>query len=136
MGCVYLLDPPATIRKKIASAVTDSGHEIVAREDKPGISNLLTILSACTGKPVADIEKEFAGQPNYGPFKAAVAEAVVNVLEPIQKRYAEASQNKAYLDQVLAEGSEAAQRRANRLMSKVYRKVGFVEKVRPTAPKA
>ena len=136
MGCVYLLDPPATIRKKIGSAVTDSGHEIVAREDKPGISNLLTIMAACTGKPVADIEKEFAGEQNYGPFKAAVADAVIAVLEPIQKRYAEVSQDKAYLDQVLAEGSEAAQRRVNRVMSKVYRKVGFVEKARPAAPKA
>jgi tryptophanyl-tRNA synthetase len=128
MGCVYLLDPPNVIRKKIASAVTDSGHEIVAREEKPGISNLLAILSACTGKSIADLEKEFAGQPNYGPFKAAVADAVVSVLEPIQTRYAEVSQDKAFLDRTLAEGADAAQRRANRVMSKVYRKVGFVQK--------
>ena len=129
-GCVYLLDPPSVIRKKIASAVTDSGHEIVAREDKPGIANLLGILSACTGKPVADLEKEFAGETNYGPFKAAVADAVVTTLEPIQKRYAEVTQDKALIEKTLAEGADAAQRRANRLMSKVYRKVGFVEKTR------
>lgn len=129
-GCVYLLDAPSVIKKKIASAVTDSGHEIVAREDKPGVSNLLAIMSACTGKSVADLEKAFAGETNYGPFKAAVADAVVAVLEPIQKRYAEVSQDKALLDRVLAEGAEAAQRRANRLMSKVYRKVGFLERSR------
>ena len=129
-GCVYLLDPPNIIRKKLASAVTDSGHEIVAREDKPGITNLLTILSACTGKPVADLEKEFANEQNYGPFKAAVADAVIAVLDPIQKRYAEVSQDKAYLDKTLAEGADAAQRRADRIMSKVYRKVGFNEKVK------
>jgi tryptophanyl-tRNA synthetase len=129
-GCVYMLDAPSVIRKKLASAVTDSGHEIVARDDKPGISNLLSIMSACTGKSVADLEKEFASETNYGPFKAAVADAVVAVLEPIQKRYAEVSKDKSLLDRVLAEGSEAAQHRANRLMSKVYRKVGFLEKAR------
>jgi tryptophanyl-tRNA synthetase len=125
-GCVYLLDAPAVVRKKIGSAVTDSGCEIVAREDKPGVSNLLTILSACTGKPVADLEKEFAGQ-NYGVFKNAVADEVIKVLEPIQARYAGISKDKAYLDRVLAKSAEAAQARANRTMSKVYRKVGFNE---------
>jgi tryptophanyl-tRNA synthetase len=130
MGCVYLLDPPNVIRKKIASAVTDSSHEIVAREDKPGIANLLGILSACTGKPIEALEKEFASETNYGPFKAAVADAVIATLEPIQKRYAEVSKDKAYIEKVLADGAEAAQRRANRVMSKVYRKVGFLEKAR------
>ncbi len=125
-GCVYLLDEPTVIRKKIGSAVTDSGCEIVAREDKPGISNLLTILSACTGRTIAELEAEFAGQ-NYGAFKAAVADEVVKKLEPIQKTYKEISGDKAYLDKVLARSAEAAQRRANRLMSKVYRKVGFNE---------
>jgi tryptophanyl-tRNA synthetase len=129
-GCVYLLDPPSVIRKKIGSAVTDSGHEIVSREDKPGISNLLAILAASTGRTVADVEKDFAGETNYGPFKAAVADAVVALLEPIQKRYAEVSADKAYLDGVLADGAAAAQARANRIMSKVYRKVGFNELVR------
>jgi tryptophanyl-tRNA synthetase len=129
-GCVYLLDPPSVIRKKIGSAVTDSGHEIVSREDKPGISNLLAILAASTGRTVAEVEKDFAGETNYGPFKAAVADAVVALLEPIQKRYAEVSADKTYLDGVLAEGAAAAQARANRIMSKVYRKVGFNELVR------
>ncbi|MFA5256937.1 MAG: tryptophan--tRNA ligase [Opitutales bacterium] len=128
-GCVYLLDEPNVIRKKIASAVTDSGCEIVAREDKPGISNLLGILSACTDRPVADLEREFEGG-NYGQFKAAVADEVIRVLDPIRTRYKEIAPDKAYLDKVLAQGAEAATRRASRLMSKVYRKVGFNELTR------
>jgi tryptophanyl-tRNA synthetase len=128
-GCVYLLDSPAAVRKKIASAVTDSGCEIVAREDKPGITNLLAILSGCTGKSIAELEKEFEGQ-NYGTFKAAVADAVVKMLEPIQKRHAEIAPDKAYLDKVMAKAAEAAQARANRMMSKVFRKVGFNELAR------
>jgi len=128
-GCVYLLDEPSVIRKKIGSAVTDSGCEILAREDKPGVSNLLTILSACTGKSVAELEREFEGQ-NYGQFKAAVAEEVIKILQPLQARYKELSADKDYLDKVLAAGAEAAQKRANRMMSKVYRKVGFNELVR------
>ena len=127
-GCVYLLDPPATVRKKIRSAVTDSGAEVRAAEDKPGITNLLTLLSAATGKPVPELEQEFAGS-QYGPFKEAVADAVVAVLEPIQKVHAEIQADKAYLDSVFKEGAAAAQRRANRIMAKVYRKAGFV----PTA---
>ncbi len=124
-GCVYLLDPPATVRKKIRAAVTDSGTEVRAGDDKPGITNLLTLLSAATGKPIPELEREFAGS-QYGPFKEAVADAVVAVLEPIQKVYAEIHADKAYLDRVFREGAAAAQQRANRIMAKVYRKVGFV----------
>ncbi len=128
-GCVYLLDEPSVIRKKIGSAVTDSGCEVVASEEKPGISNLLSIMAACTGKSVSELEKEFAGQ-NYGVFKAAVADEVVKLLAPIQAKYKEVSADKAFLDKVLADGAEAAQRRVNRIMGKVYRKVGFNELVR------
>lgn len=124
-GCVYLMDPPKTIRKKIRSAVTDSGTEVRASEDKPGISNLLSILSAATGKPVAALEAEFAGS-QYGPFKDAVADAVIAALEPIQTRFEAIKDDKAYLDSVFKEGATAAQRRANRIMGKVYRKAGFV----------
>jgi tryptophanyl-tRNA synthetase len=124
-GCLYLMDPPNLVRKKIRSAVTDSGSEIRMAEDKPGISNLLSILSAATGKPVADLEAEFAGS-QYGPFKDAVADAVIAALEPIQARFNAIQDDKAYLDKVFKEGATAAQRRANRIMSKVYRKVGFV----------
>lgn len=124
-GCLYLLDLPATIRKKIRSAVTDSGSEIRMAADKPGISNLLTLLSAATGTPIPDLEATFAGQ-QYGPFKEAVAEAVVQLLTPIQERFHEIEGDKAYLDSVFKAGAEAAQHRANRILAKVYRKAGFV----------
>ncbi|MEX0322165.1 MAG: tryptophan--tRNA ligase [Puniceicoccaceae bacterium] len=124
-GCVYLLDEPNVIRKKIRSAVTDSGTEVRATDDKPGIANLLSILSATTGKSIAELEREFEGS-QYGQFKSAVADAVVDALEPIQKVYAEISKDKAYLDSVFKEGAAAAQKRANKILSKVFRKAGFV----------
>jgi len=124
-GCVYLLDPPNVVRKKIRSAVTDSGAEVRASDDKPGITNLLTLLSASTGHSIPELEKQFEGS-QYGPFKDAVADAVVSVLEPIQKIYAEIHGDKAYLDQVFKEGAEVAQKRAYKMLSKVYRKAGFV----------
>ncbi len=128
-GCIYLLDTPEMIRKKIGSAVTDSGREIVAREDKPGISNLLSILSACTGRAIEDLEKENAGL-SYGEFKAVVADAVVELLTPIRERYEEIKDNKEYLDNVLRNGAEAAQKRAYKMLAKVYRKAGFPERPR------
>ena len=124
-GCVYLLDSPKAIRKKIRSAVTDSGSEVQAGDDKPGISNLLAILSSATGKSIADLERAFAGS-QYGPFKDAVADAVIAALEPIQALYGEIHEDKAYLDSVFKEGAEVAQKRAYRMLSKVYRKGGFV----------
>jgi tryptophanyl-tRNA synthetase len=123
-GCVYLLDPPKVIRKKVRSAVTDSGSQVQVGDDKPGITNLLTILSNSTGKPVSEIEKEFEGS-QYGPFKDAVADAVIEALGPIQEKYEAIHQDKAYLDSVFKEGAEVAQKRAYRMLSKVYRKVGF-----------
>ena len=123
-GCIYLLDTPDMVRKKIRTAVTDSGSEVVAHEDKPGITNLLNILSAATGTPIAELEKQFAGS-QYGPFKEAVAEAVVAMLAPIQARYREIHEDKAYLDSVFKAGAEVAQKRAYKMLSKVYRKAGF-----------
>ncbi|MDT8287984.1 MAG: tryptophan--tRNA ligase, partial [Elusimicrobiales bacterium] len=123
-GCVYLLDPPEVIRKKIRSAVTDSGSEVRAAEDKPGITNLLSICSAATGKSIAELEKAFAGS-QYGEFKNAVADAVIAAMEPIQETYGQIHGDKAYLDQVFKEGAEVAQKRAYKMLSKVYRKAGF-----------
>lgn len=123
---LFLLDSPEVIRKKVGSAVTDSGSEVVFRDDKPGISNLLTIFSAVTGTPIQKLEERYAGQ-GYGTFKKDVAEAVVEVLSPVQKRYHEFLQDKAGLKAILAEGAGAAQKRAYRLLSKVMRKAGFVE---------
>ncbi|MDR3228841.1 MAG: tryptophan--tRNA ligase [Puniceicoccales bacterium] len=128
-GVVFLIDPPDVVRKKIQSAVTDSGGEVRAAADKPGITNLLSIFSAVTGQSVADLENEFAGK-GYGDFKRAVADAVIARLEPVRLRYEEFSKDTAYLDSVLKSGAEAAQRVAYKTLSKVYRKVGFVERPR------
>lgn len=129
-NCILLLDPPETIRKKILSAVTDSGNEIRAGEDKPGITNLLSILSAVTDRPIADLEKEFATVSGYGDFKKTVADAVVARLEPVQERYRELMNDTDYLTQVLKAGADHAQGRAYKTLSKVYRKVGFIERPR------
>lgn len=126
-GTVYIVDTDDVIRKKIMSAVTDSEGSIRAdAENKPGVTNLISIYSAVTGTSVADIEAEFAGK-GYGDFKKAVADAVVAMLSPIRTRYEELVSQKDYLDSVLKAGAEAAQRAANRTLSKVYRKVGFLQ---------
>jgi tryptophanyl-tRNA synthetase len=126
---LFILDPPAVLRKKVMSAVTDTGREIAAGEDKAGITNLLDILSACTGRPVKALESEFSGK-GYAEFKAAVADAVIAVLGPIQDRYKILAADKDGLQTVLREGAAEAQRRAYRMLAKVYRKVGFVERPR------
>lgn len=129
-GCLYLLDPPEVIRKKVASAVTDSEREIrFDPENKPGVANLLTILSACSGRGVEDWASELSGQ-NYVALKETVSAAVVSLLEPIQKTYHMIYQDKTRLEDVLRAGAEAAQKRASKTLSKVYRKAGFVERPR------
>ena len=123
-ACIYLLDEPNIIRKKIASAVTDSDGTIKYDPiNKPGVSNLLTILSATTNKEIKDLEKEYEGK-GYGDFKKDVAEAVVNMLEPIQKRYNELLTSDE-LDKVLDEGREKASYLARKMVSKVKRKMGL-----------
>lgn len=126
---LYLLDEPAIIRKKIRSAVTDSGTEVKAGPEKPGVSNLLSIMSTATGRSVNELEQQFSGA-SYGDFKSAVAESVVGVLAPIQERFHAIAGDKDYLNGVLKAGAEAAQKRAYKTLSKVYRKVGFVERPR------
>lgn len=126
---LYLLDTPEQIRKKIMSAVTDSGNEICLSEDKPGISNLLHILSACSKVSISDLEKQFQGK-SYGEFKTAVADAVVELLSPIRESYEKLIEDKANLENVLKEGALHAQKRAFKILSKVSRKAGFVQKIR------
>lgn len=126
---LYILDPPDVLRKKIMSAVTDSGSEVVAGDDKPGVSNLLQIHSALSGQPIAELEESFAGK-GYGEFKKAVADQVIAALEPVQKRYSELVQDKTYLESVLKTGAETAQKQAYKMLGKVYRKAGFVERPR------
>lgn len=124
---LYILDPPDVLRKKIMGAVTDSGSEILARDDKPGISNLLQIHSALSGQSIADLEAAFANK-GYGDLKKEVADQVIAALEPVQKSYHELVQDKAYLESVLKNGAETAQKRAYKILGKVYRKAGFAKR--------
>ncbi len=108
-GTILVLDPPKTIEKKIKSAVTDSGSEV--RHDrgaKPGVSNLIEIYGAVTGRGIADVEKEFDGK-QYGVFKVTVAEAVVEFLRPVQERYAALGADPAEMDRRLGRGADAAE---------------------------
>lgn len=126
-GCLYLLDEPTVLKKKVMSAVTDSGTDILAKDDKPGVSNLLEILSAVTGRSISSLEDEYNGKLNYGAFKAVVADAVIAHFEPIRSKYNELASDRAALDAILKQGAAAAQKRAYKTLSKVYRKCGFVE---------
>ncbi|MFT4900821.1 MAG: tryptophanyl-tRNA synthetase [Lentimonas sp.] len=126
---LYLLDEPASLKKKIMSAVTDSGSVIRATEGQPGVLNLLQIYSAMSGRSIAELEERLQGR-GYGDLKQEVADAVISVLEPVQVKYHELIQDKSYLQSVLKSGADAAQQRAYRLLAKVYRKVGFVERPR------
>lgn len=123
---VLILDSYDTIIRKFKRAVTDSEREIrYDPEHKSGVSNLMGIYSAITGKEYAAIEKEFAGV-NYGEFKVAVGEIVAAELKPIQEKYQALVGDKSYLDGVLKDAAERAERIARKTLSKVYRKVGLV----------
>ena len=124
-GTVWVLDEPKAITKKVRSAVTDTGREVRAGDDKPGITNLLTILSVCTGTPVPQLEADFDGT-GYGDFKAAVAEAVVELFAPVRSRYAELVADPAELDRVLALGAARAAAVAAQTMRDVRERVGLL----------
>lgn len=125
-GCVNLMDAPEVIMKKFKRAVTDCETAVkFDKENKPGISNLLTIYCAATGKTMDQAEQDFAGQ-GYGVFKPAVGEAVVEQLRPIREESERIMADKAYLESVYRTGAERASYLANKTLSKVYRKVGFV----------
>jgi len=126
-ACVFILDDKDTILRKFKRAVTDSETEVCFREGKDGINNLMTIYGAVTGKTMDEIAAEFAGQ-GYGPFKAAVGEAVADHLAPVQNEYNRLIADKAYLTQCMAEGSEQAYRITRKLLQKVYRRVGFIDR--------
>ncbi len=122
---ISLLDKPEVIRRKIKRAVTDSDGEIRFSEDKPGVSNLLSILSAITGNSIEETEKSFAGK-GYGELKESVANAVCSELEPLQSRYEKIRADKEYLNKVMSEGAQKAGRSSLKILRKVYKKVGFV----------
>ncbi len=125
-GYILMLDPVDNAVKKIKRAVTDSGSEVRRGEGKEGIENLMSIYSAVTGKTMDEIEIEFEGK-GYGDFKNAVAEAVADSLRPIQDKYNDLMKNKDYLESVYRNGAEIANRVAMKTLSKVYRKVGFIQ---------
>lgn len=124
---VLMTDSADVIMKKFKSAVTDSDGVVrYDVENKPGISNLMGIYSVMTGKGFEEIEKEFDGQ-GYGTFKTAVAESVIETLKPVQDEYNRILSDKAYLESTLKDGAEKARYQANKLLNKVYRKVGFAQ---------
>jgi tryptophanyl-tRNA synthetase len=125
-GCVWLLDDPKVIAKKIRSAVTDTEREI--RFDpatKPGVSNLLTILSAFGGSSIGELETEFTGR-GYGDLKAAVADTVLGWIEPFQERTHAWADDAAALDVILARGAAAAAETGSDVLERVYDAVGFL----------
>ncbi|MCQ2398210.1 MAG: tryptophan--tRNA ligase [Sphaerochaetaceae bacterium] len=124
---ISMNDDRDTIIKKFKRAVTDSGNEIRADESKPGITNLLTIYCCVTGKELCDAEKEFDGV-GYGNFKIAVGEAVADLIEPVRCEKDRILSDKSYLDKVFADGALRAEHIARKTLSKVYRKVGLVER--------
>ena len=125
-GCVYLLERPEDIMRKFKKAVTDSDACVrYAPKEKPGVSNLMQIYAVSTGKSFEAIEREFDGK-GYGDFKAAVGEAVVELLRPIREETERLLADKAYLESVYRVGAERAGYIANKTLRKVYKKVGFV----------
>ncbi len=124
-GTVLVMDPPAAIRKKIRSAVTDTGREVRAAPDKPGVTNLLGILGAVSGQSLEALEKHFDGC-GYGDLKAAVADAVVAELEPVQDRYAALLAEPARLHAVLADGADRARTVARDTLARAYDAMGFL----------
>jgi tryptophanyl-tRNA synthetase len=124
-GIIELLDDPSVSAKKIRSAVTDSGSEVrFDPEEKPGISNLLTIYAALTGRSVEDLEKAYDGR-GYGDFKGDLADVVVDFVTPFRQRTMELLEDRAELDAVLRAGADQARAVAERTLADVYERVGF-----------
>lgn len=124
-GFILLMDKPEDIMRKFKRAVTDSDTRVVCAEDKPGVTNLIGIYAQATGKTIEEVEAEFEGK-GYGDFKPAVGEAVIEMLRPIREETERLLKDKSYLESVYRDGAQKADRIAQRTLSKVYRKVGFV----------
>jgi tryptophanyl-tRNA synthetase len=123
-GTLYVLDEPAAIRKKLGSAVTDSGREVIRGQEKPGVTNLIEVLAVARGVEPEEIEREF-GDAGYGDFKKAVAESVVGMLGPVQERYAELRPDEAALETTLAAGAEKARALAAPTVAEVRERMGI-----------
>jgi tryptophanyl-tRNA synthetase len=130
-GCVFLLDDPTVTAKKIRSAVTDTGREVVFDpETKAGVSNLLSIHSSLSGRTIAQLEQDFAGR-GYGDLKKELAEVVTDFVTPVRARTQELLDDRAELERLLADGAARAREVAARTVADVYDKVGFLA---PGAP--
>lgn len=126
MDKILLTDTPDEIRKKFKKAVTDSENSVrYDKENKPGVSNLMTIYGILKNKTMEDVQKEFEGH-GYGDFKSAVAEAVIERLQPIQIKYNELLANKDRLMEIVKQGDRRAEEKANKLLKEVYNKIGLV----------
>lgn len=123
---ISILDTRDDILRKFRRAVTDSDSSVRRAEGKDGINNLMKIYSCFTGKDDAGIEAEFAGR-GYGDFKTAVGEVTADALEPVRKNFTELMADKSYLEGIMKNGAEKASAVARRTLSKVYRKIGFVQ---------
>ncbi len=130
-GIVYLLDEPAAVRKKVLRAVTDSGQEVVYdREARPGVANLLEILAACTDGNPSDLSGVYE---SYGALKKDTAEAVVEVLRPVQERHQELCADPGYVEGVLRDGAERARGMARPIVDEAYRAIGLLPAVAAAA---
>lgn len=124
---ITLLDSPDVILRKIRRSVTDSGSEIIVREDKPGVSNLLNILSAITNTPTVLLEHQFRNQ-GYGRLKTEVADAVIALVEPIQTRFVELRSNTGAMEDLLAAGAMKARATARETLADVHKALGLIPK--------
>lgn len=124
-GNIMLEDEPDIIRQKIKRAVTDSGNEIVAREDKPGVTNLLSIFSSLSGMSIKDAEKHFEGK-NYGVLKNEVADIVVETLRPVQEKFNYYMSNKDEIERIAKLGAEKIMAQAESKVKEVKQKMGLV----------
>lgn len=127
-GCVFILDDKDTIMRKFKRAVTDSDTVVCYGEGKDGINNLMTIYGVVTGKTMDEITAEFAGK-GYGDFKLAVGEAVADHLEPVRSEFARLIADKAYLTECMSNGAQQAYHLTSKLIRKVYRRVGFIDRL-------
>jgi len=127
-GTVYILDPPDEVRRKFKTAVTDSGREVRHTDDKPGVANLIEVMTVATGESIAEVEARYDGE-GYGTFKGDVAEAVVALLEPFQTRFHEIREDDGELHRLLALGAEKARDASRATLEAMYERMGFV---RPT----
>jgi tryptophanyl-tRNA synthetase len=122
-GTLYIRDTDSALAKKVKSAVTDSGADVVRGPGKPGISNLIEVLAVLRGIEPQEVEREFQGS-GYGGFKSAVADAVVETIAPIRDRYLELAADRAYLEGVLSRSAERAQAIASDTLADVRRLMG------------